>query len=359
MSDAIERGEDAVLRLRELGTDGPPEPSVVDSQQRRTVLRGGCRTGELTVLGAQQARTLGGRVRELYGVPERLTARTTNVARCVLSLRFVVEGLLGGLPAQPVDADTVHASREWLTPPARQCPRLQWLWQELSAAWAPEGLASLRAKLDRADAAHDFQFPKRAVPLKDVLVARHSLGAGLPWGVDDAELEALDAAAAREVAVLVGVGVDDPDAGRELRQLCAGRLVHELKTHLLEAEPNSIRLVSGHDTTVLPLLVALDAYDYKWPPFCACVAVELYHHAQDHERRAVRVLYNGLTAPHVADAAQDFYVLRDLAPLEDFIALLGETCLSPNAFAQACAAPRESSTIEAERVAANTGGSSF
>lgn len=35
-------------------------------------------------------------------------------------------------------------------------------------------------------------------------------------------------------------------------------------------------LYSGHDTTILPLLVALDVFDGTWPDFCANLAFELY-----------------------------------------------------------------------------------
>ena len=56
-----------------------------------------------------------------------------------------------------------------------------------------------------------FGFPTFAVPLKDALIAIASEGGpeALPWGMDLDELQALDDCAAREVASLLAVDVDD------------------------------------------------------------------------------------------------------------------------------------------------------
>lgn len=35
-------------------------------------------------------------------------------------------------------------------------------------------------------------------------------------------------------------------------------------------------MYSAHDTTLLPLLVALGMYDGRWPPFASYIAFELY-----------------------------------------------------------------------------------
>ena len=39
-SDALDAGTDAILMRRGLGTDAPPRPSVVDSEQREHAPRG-------------------------------------------------------------------------------------------------------------------------------------------------------------------------------------------------------------------------------------------------------------------------------------------------------------------------------
>jgi len=40
--------------------------------------------------------------------------------------------------------------------------------------------------------------------------------------------------------------------------------------------PAKLRLLSGHDTTVVPLLAALGCYDGKWPPYASYIALELW-----------------------------------------------------------------------------------
>lgn len=37
-----------------------------------------------------------------------------------------------------------------------------------------------------------------------------------------------------------------------------------------------MQLYAVHDTTLVPLLLALDVFDNKWPDFCAALAFELY-----------------------------------------------------------------------------------
>ena len=42
------------------------------------------------------------------------------------------------------------------------------------------------------------------------------------------------------------------------------------------ADLGSRKLYSAHDTTLMPLLLAMGAFDGEWPPFAADVAFELY-----------------------------------------------------------------------------------
>ena len=71
-----------------------------------------------------------------------------------------------------------------------------------------------------------------------------------------------------------------PTAGDEAEalRLAAGPLCRDVLAGLdaavaAPASKPTLTLLSGHDTTVKPLLVALGVYDHKWPPFCACVVV--------------------------------------------------------------------------------------
>lgn len=51
-------------------------------------------------------------------------------------------------------------------------------------------------------------------------------------------------------------------------------------------------LYASHDSTLIPLLLALGTFDNKWPPYAADVALELYQHRRTKEW-FVRVTYRG------------------------------------------------------------------
>ena len=50
-------------------------------------------------------------------------------------------------------------------------------------------------------------------------------------------------------------------------------------------------LYSGHDTTVTPLLIALDIFDNKWPQYAADLRFELYDNTKG--EHYVKILYCG------------------------------------------------------------------
>ena len=358
-SAGIEAETDEVLRLRRAGSDSDaPRPSAVDGSQRKNVLPGGCRSGELTAIGYEQAERLGGRLKERYGDllsdgVASLSARTTHVSRCVLSLRGVLAAFKFPVP---VFVDTVHISEEWLTPQQRQCARLAELWAIRKSPASSHALFLEDLARRLPDTLREaYSLPSRAVPLKDVLIARRSLGVPLPWGLDDDNLQNLDLAAAAEVAALIGGSDLSQREDVELLQLAAGRLIHELKINIIAAttlDGKTLRLVSGHDTTVKPLLIALGLYDHRWPPFCACVAVEVYQQKKSNKGFFVRVLYNGKSAEHVASDAGDFYVAQPLMPLGDFIRRLDVVALDETSFQNACSCCDDS--LETTVVAAET-----
>lgn len=51
-------------------------------------------------------------------------------------------------------------------------------------------------------------------------------------------------------------------------------------------------LYASHDSTLIPLLLALGTFDHKWPPYAADVTLELYQHRRSKEW-FVRMSYRG------------------------------------------------------------------
>lgn len=56
-------------------------------------------------------------------------------------------------------------------------------------------------------------------------------------------------------------------------------------------------LYASHDSTLIPLLLALGTFDDKWPPYAADVTLELYQHRHSKEW-FVRVSYRGEVRSH-------------------------------------------------------------
>ncbi|KAH8069059.1 acid phosphatase [Aureococcus anophagefferens] len=117
------------------------------------------------------------------------------------------------------------------------------------AAPPPDKGPVVDSLLKKVPADSGFDFPVLNVPLKDALIALASEGGALPWGLDVDELQALDDLAAAEVATLLGVGVDDADQAAVLR-LGAGPRRRARARRAAAAETPTLRLMSGHDTTV-------------------------------------------------------------------------------------------------------------
>ena len=212
------------LRLTDLH-GGQAPTSVVDARQQSIVLPGGCRCGELTLGGFAQAQHLGRELRAMYGgglSESRLSVRSTNVSRCVLTARGVLEGLLGPAVASQVAIRTVASAEEDLTPNPKRCLRLAELWKEARAEWSkltPEQqhplaaptLARLQETMPAAAIDEYGLREGRWVPLKDVLcsIAAQPSGCGkLPFGIPMAgaapgTLTAIDLLAAAQVGYMV------------------------------------------------------------------------------------------------------------------------------------------------------------
>lgn len=250
---------------------------------------------------------------------------------------------------------------EWLFPNTDACPRLKRLWKAHSAAWeSPIGEAAWKrawavqlADLDKALPEEHKASLKRAwgvVELLDHTTSRHAhglppLGAMTPAHVDDVRAIAAHVVshmftgahqtAHSAVAASHGGPAGAPEAPGECLKLSVGRLLADITASMESAAsqrtPLRVALYAAHDTTVLPLLLALQQVHAgnavtpppTWPPYAAALAVELWApspetaHAEPHvsnggstdlspnqplasrqpQQHYVRVLYNGAVVP--------------------------------------------------------------
>jgi hypothetical protein len=250
---------------------------------------------------------------------------------------------------------------EWLFPNTDACPRLKRLWAAHSAAWeSPIGEAAWKrawavqlAGLDKALPEEHRSSLKRAwgvVELLDHSTSRHAhglppLGAMTPAHVDDVRAIAAHVVSHMftgahqtphsAVAASHGDTAGTPEAPGECLKLSVGRLLADITASMESAAsqrtPLRVALYAAHDTTVLPLLLAVQQVHAgnagtpppTWPPYAAALALELWApsletaHAEPHvssnggsdpspnqplaprqpQQHYVRVLYNGAVVP--------------------------------------------------------------
>ncbi|KAK9824986.1 hypothetical protein WJX81_003696 [Elliptochloris bilobata] len=293
---------------------GGPRPECEgDTTQANTVLPGGCTSGELTLSGQAQARELGAWLRHRYvdsagflppdyqdGV---VAACTTNYRRTVDTLAGVLSGLWPSVAANGriIPAVTSAAIDEVLWGNADNCERLRSMFKAHAARVkeAQKGDARL-AELDARvrgvlSLPHDHRVSMMEV--HDALTALEHHGLGLPEGADAALKAEVEAEAARRITSLVA-----PAAGAASREdilrLSMGRLFEQIVARMdaaagrVSAAPQPrLALYSGHDTTIMPLLVTLGGDLSHWPPYVSNLAFELWAVPEGGDP-LVRVLYN-------------------------------------------------------------------
>jgi hypothetical protein len=304
-------------------------------------------------VGQTQARELGEALRARYAeallprgaanaaaASPALAVRSSNVQRTIATAAGVLTGLFpNSVPSSASAAGAQHAAPppapvrvaddavEWVYPNFQICARLRWLW----SARAGRGSSQLPpppADADAADAAADAPWRRpwarqlaalvAALPPADGAALRTAWGAvelmdhataraahGLPplGATTSAHVSDLRAIAAAVLAdVFTGAAPPGSAAAGEGLRLSVGRLLGDVGAAMEAAaarrSPLRLALYAGHDTTVLPLLLAVrhaaaaaDAGQahsnaqaqtqaqpepLTWPPYASHVTFELW-----------------------------------------------------------------------------------
>ncbi|KAL6770484.1 hypothetical protein ACKKBF_B31420 [Auxenochlorella protothecoides x Auxenochlorella symbiontica] len=290
--------------------DGQPRPANPDDvKQVETRFPGGCSKGELTRLGQRQALAFGRWLRRRYvdtlgflpGDREQdtLLPRTTNYARTVATLAGVLTGLYPG-DEGPVPALTTPEMDEVLYANVRSCARLKELVGGLHAearasAKGDEGVQALGRELAAAmglPPGHRVSW----LNLHDALTSMQAHDKPIPEGVRSRPdlLLALDRQA---VTSFLHVVAPPHSTGRqeEVLRLGMGRMLRMLEERMEETVAGTAKhrmlLYSGHDSTLMPLLVALGKEVETWPAYMSNLVFENWRRGDG--QRYVKVLYNG------------------------------------------------------------------
>lgn len=215
-----------------------------------------------------------------------VVAVATNIRRTQQSVQNVLRGLLAPTPTVRVPVAVRELDDEVLIPRPSQCAALQQRMDALRAA-QKEALAprtpSSGGATDRrfnasleARAAATLQYEDGALRLdqaREVLVCLVAHGDALPPGIS-----------VDDVLTLSSLNIErwtEIYRDRTVARLSVGRLLHALEGHLVSAASRApaapkVVLLSGHDSSLVPLLAALDVFDHpEWPPYAADIRVEL------------------------------------------------------------------------------------
>ncbi|KAL1523450.1 hypothetical protein AB1Y20_018390 [Prymnesium parvum] len=293
--------------------------------------------GMLTTRGASQARAYGAELRARYGrhAPHLLTnvsARATNIRRT----QQTAQNVLLGLGAQGVAVEVREWEMENMVPKPTSCSRLRQLLAAPPGAPSAQDLVFLREVSDELDYPNgEFNMDQAREVLICVVAHSDALEAqSLPGR--------LSAKKVLHLAHVNGRAWSRMYTAPGVPRLAIGSLVSEIHSRLTRAvesgDISTLHLLSGHDSTLVPLLSALKIYDSHWPRYAAHLEIELA--TDDLGQHYARLLYDGKVYLPIEPSAEgsvfiEWERFRDLA--------LQPSSITPQAFSRECAADEDGS----------------
>ena len=273
-----------------------------------------CGPGELLAEGFAQHRALGRALREAYRAPgavgklptDHVTLRSSDLPRTRRSAEALADAFAPS--TDPRDLRAPAFATDWIYPNSNECPALAALERAAFAAPAfvarnASDLGALATKLAPAIGGPvDFGLDDGMAGGHLMDCAAAAACAGRASAPPPDEVDALIAAMERREAFKL-----TPRYARTV----TSPLVAALRARLVNSTGLSVFL--AHDTTLMPLLVALTTdYDGAWAPYAAAVVVETWTLPGGSD--AVRLAYDGAYRTLAGCPSQE------LCPLDAFLA---------------------------------------
>lgn len=301
---------------------------------------------QLTEIGAQQLMSVGRELRrrylgahgfsfELAEAPSNIYARSTNMCRTLQSLRSLLAGLFAVDSTAPsalhsstgLKISTRPKSQEVMFPTADgPCESMV---ERRNIIFPPnfmeqnlEGYSPLEAKVK---AALGYSDKVGWLAVKEILTCSKVHGIPFPEG--------LTADDEKSISRLAGWMWGALYKDKTLNRLAIGRFLTELLDDILVNHKDKKMLIySGHDSTLVPVLCALDCYDDKWPPYASYLSLEIVESKKSGEK-FVRALYNDepIAILGESNSSQDPW-----CSLDSFINRLREMSIGSEEYKTAC-----------------------
>mmetsp|Transcript_1964 Transcript_1964/g.5948 ORF Transcript_1964/g.5948 Transcript_1964/m.5948 type:complete len:382 (+) Transcript_1964:164-1309(+) len=253
----------------------------------------GCETGQLLPRGVAQHVALGSALRALYGSVANASAyaRSSDLSRTRASAEAVLGEVL-------VDArGSLHVAdlaTDWIFPNVNVCPRVA----DFAAGNVSRSEVTGELKRLFGD---EWRWG-------DDMAGTHLMDCVLTSvceGFASEDLETL----APELLELAERSEYAKVRSADYARLVSAPLVARMRRFLSARAPRFV-LWSGHDTTIMPLRVALGYDDGRWPPYASATLLELYR--DDRRRSFVRLVAD--RAPRLIAGCDDL-----LCPLSVFL----------------------------------------
>jgi len=255
---------------------------------------GNCSRGQLTSVGYNQQIKNGRFLRNLYQDilpttidPQLVYLRSTDVPRTFLSLQALLYGLFPfkndtQCLSEYVPINTMDIGQDTMTPNPKQCPRLDslkniWMNSVPYKKFITDQLEPLENTLNQI-------FRKQEVvgynidDMFDCVQSHACHGFDFPSTFTQ---DLYDNLIYETVSVYAQLGFfNDSRTQYNFMEIAMSKFISEFTERIVAVSKGNsnekVAIFSGHDTTLLPVLMALGAWtDGEWPPYASMIRIEL------------------------------------------------------------------------------------